>query len=311
MNLIFTKYFDKLFVKQWILGLGRVNIKEIIRSKTFNQDIKWFPLRTLDHFQADPFLLRTNDGKWNILFEDFGLEDFYGKLSVLTFDNNFNIVDQKILLDTKSHLSYPFIFEENNKIYVFPEASQSGKLSCYEYNPVNQSLIFIQEIINLPLLDSTILKHKDKYWLFGTLKGEYSYGKLHIFFSNDLLGPYYPHPENPVKNSSNGTRPAGNFFEVDGILYRPSQNCENKYGESITINKINIISELCFNEEPYMLIEINKKNQKNDKIHTIHTFNVLDDLIAVDGMQWTFSPLHQWKNYLRNRRYLKVKKMDI
>ena len=120
-----------------------------------------------------------------------------------------------------------------------------------------------------------------------------------------MLGPYVPHPENPVKDSSNGTRPAGNFIEVDGTFYRPSQNCENKYGESITINKINVLNELSFNEEPYMLITINKENQRKHKVHTIHTINALDDIIAVDGMKWIFSPFDQWKKYLRDRRYLK------
>jgi len=305
MYQILTKYFNKLFFKQWIIGLSNCDIKEIIRSKTFNQDIKWYPQTPLDHFYADPFLLKTGDGKLNILFEDFGLEDFYGNISVQTLDNEFNISNQKILLDTRSHLSYPFIFEENARIYVFPEASRSGKLSCYVYDYLNHSLNFVQEIINLPLLDSTILKHKDKYWLFGTLKGDSSSLELHIFISDNLLGPYIPHPENPVKQSSNGTRPAGNIVEVNGTYYRPSQNCENKYGESITINKINVLNELSFNEEPYMLITINKENQRKHKVHTIHTINALDDIIAVDGMKWIFSPFDQWKKYLRDRRYLK------
>lgn len=301
------KYFNKLFVKQWVIGIGNADIKQIIRSKSFNQNIKWLPVSALDHFHADPFLLRTDEGKLNILFEDFGLEEFYGKLSVMTIDENLNPVKEKVLLDTKSHLSYPFIFKEKNKIYVFPEASHSGKLSCYEYDQVNQSFTFVQEILNLPLLDSSILKLNDKYWLFGTLKGEFSHSKLYIFFSDNLFGPYVPHPENPVKSSANGSRPAGNFIEVDGVIYRPSQNCENIYGESITINKVDILDETHFSEEPYMDITIDKKNCGNTDIHAIHTINSIDNIITIDGIKWTFSPMYQWATYLRNRRILQLK----
>ena len=311
MNGFFSKITKRLYLKHWIIGLCHCNIEDVIRSKTFNQDIKWLKINSIDHYNADPFLLKTEDGSLNLFFEDFTLDDFYGKISVLKFDNAFNELNQKILLDTKSHLSYPFIFKENNKIYVFPEASHSGRLSCYEYDPLNQSLNFIKEIMSLPLLDSTILKQDNKYWLFGTLAGKYSNKKLYIYFSNNLLGPYTAHPGNPVKKSANSSRPAGNFIEVDGSIYRPSQNCENKYGESITINKINILDEFSFAEEYHMTISMNERKYFNEKIFTIHTLNVLDDIITVDGIKWTFSPKNQWKFFLRNRRYIQQLKTEL
>jgi hypothetical protein len=302
----FYKLFNKLFVKQWVIGIGVADIKNIIRNKSFDQNIKWLPVSALDHFHADPFLLKTDDGKLNILFEDFGHEEFYGKLSVMTLDSNFNKIKEKILLDTKSHLSYPFIFKENGKIFVFPEASHSGKLSCYEYDQLNQSFSFVQDIINLPLLDSSILKFDNKYWLFGTIKGKHSHSNLHIYFSDNLFGPYTPHPGNPVKSSANGSRPAGNFIEVDGVIYRPSQNCENMYGESITINRIESLDDTRFIETPYMDISIDRRSYRNKDIHAIHTLNSVDNFITIDGIKWIFSPTYQWATYLRNRRILQL-----
>ena len=109
----------------------------------------------------------------------------------MTVDNATIIrLNRKIVLDTKLHLSYPFIFKENDKIYIFPEAGHSGRLSCYEYDPVKQSLNFLKEILGLPLLDPTILKYKNKYWLFGTLIGKDSDNKLYIFFSNNFWALY-------------------------------------------------------------------------------------------------------------------------
>lgn len=291
-----SKYINKLYFKQWAIGFSRANIKDIIRTKTFNPDINWLPIKSFDQFYADPFVYKTRDGNFDILCEDYTFSDRYGKIALITIDETFKQIDHKIVLDTKSHLSYPFIFLENNKIYVFPEAGKSGQLSCYEYDPENKSLSFLQKIIELPLLDSTILKHDEKYWLFGTLRGSEANKKLNIYFSNTLLGPYTPHINNPVKTTLNGARPAGNFIEVDGVIYRPSQNSENRYGESITINKISVLNENDFVEEPYMTISMNKENICK---YGIHTINVVDDMIVVDGQEWTFSPLNQLKSFTR------------
>jgi len=220
----------------------------------------------------------------------------------LTVDKRFKQKNYTVLLDTKSHLSYPFAINENNKTYIFPESRKNGKLSCYEYDPVSESIHFLKDILDLPLCDSTILKKAGKYWIFGTLNENESEYKLHVFFSDNLLGPYVPHPSNPVKSGFNGTRSAGNFIEVDGMIYRPTQNCEKEYGESITINKVTELNELNVVEELYMTICINKRNMNNFGMHTIHTINAMDDLIVVDGIRWTFSPITGLKDFFINRR---------
>lgn len=299
-----SEIFKKLYFKQWVIGLVKDDIKEIIRTKTFHQEIKWLPVNSKTHFYADPFLLKSGDGTIDIFFEDFSIEEHYGNISLMTLDSNFNEIKRKILLDTKSHLSFPFVFSESNRIFILPESARKGRLSCYEYNSHDKSLHFLKDIINLPFYDSAILKRNGKYWLFGTLFENRTDYKLHIFYSDNLLGPYSPHKKNPVKSGLNGTRAAGNFIEVDGIIYRPAQNCENKYGESITVNKILEMNELNYSEEPYMTISIDERNMQEKNIRTIHTLNFHDDLIVVDGMKWTLSFTEQWKNFRRNRSLL-------
>jgi hypothetical protein len=308
MTMKISRYIEKLFFKGWIIGIFKADIKDIIRKRTFNPDISWLPVSTKNAYYADPFLLFSKEDILHILLEEFSFDNGYGKISLMKLDKSFNQVDYKVLLDTKSHISYPFIFVENNRTYIFPEAGRSGKLSCYEYDTVNESINFLQDIIDLPLCDSSILKQDDKYWIFGTISDidpvtdaitDY---KLHVFFSDSLLGPYVSHPNNPIKSGLNGTRQAGNFIEVDGIIYRPAQNCERLYGESITVNKITELNEINIAEEPYLDININRKNKSNLRMHTIHTINVLDDLIVVDGVKWTLSPLFQAKAYLNKKR---------
>lgn len=301
MNKIISKYIEKLFFKKWIIGIFRADIKDIIRSKSFNPDIKWLPIKSIDPYYADPFLISSKEGTYKILLEDFSFNENYGKISLMTLDARFKQVDFKLLLDTKSHLSYPFAYTENNRIYIFPEAGQSGKLSCYEYDPVNETIRFVMDILDLPLRDSTIIKQDGKYWIYGTMSENGTDYKLYVFFSDNLLGPYLSHPGNPIKSGLDGNRPAGNFIVIDGIIYRPTQNCQIEYGESMTINKVTELNEHNVAEEPYMTIRINKSNRFNHGMHTIHTINVMDDIIVVDGIKWTFSPIIQIVAFFRNR----------
>ena len=301
MERILSKYIEKLFFKKWIIGIFRADIKDIIRSKSFDPDIKWLPIKLIDSYYADPFLISSKEGTFKILLEDFSFNKNYGKISLMTLDARFKQVDFKLLLDTKSHLSYPFAYTENNRTYIFPEAGQSGKLSCYEYDPVNETIHFVMDILDLPLRDSTIIKRDGKYWIFGTLSENGTDYKLYVFFSDNLLGPYVSHPGNPIKSGLDGNRPAGNFIVIDRIIYRPTQNCQTVYGESMTINKVTELNEHNVVEEPYMTIKINKNNRFNFGMHTIHTINVMNDIIVVDGIKWTFSPIIQLQYFLKNR----------
>lgn len=277
---------------QWNIGFAKGDIHEIIRNKKNELCFKWLPAKGNSDSIADPFILKTPDGKLNVLYEDFSMIDAerYGKIFLSTLDADFNPVFDKEILDTLTHTSYPFLFEEGGKTYIIPETRQKSKVSCYEYDFENNNLINEQVIINnLPLLDSTIFKKDGKYWLFATL-GDYKFdhSKLYIYFSDSLFGPYKPHKNNPVKYDIDGTRPAGNFIVVDGEIYRPAQNCGKYYGKSLAINKVTELDEYSFKEEFYFEMTAHKNSEFNAGLHTL---NVIGDVIAVDGIKMVFSPI--------------------
>lgn len=280
---------EKLYLKQWTIGICQDNINDILRNKNFDPNIHWLNLKSFDKFDADPFFLVLSDETIDIIFEEYSFNKNYGNLSIMSLDKNYEELNRIPVLDTQSHLSYPFVYKENNKIYVFPESKETGNLSCYEFVPGQKSLVFIKTIIDLPLVDSTIIKQNNKYYIFSTLSINDNEYHLYVFFSDSLLGPYIAHQNNPVKEGLNGTRSAGNFIREDGILYRPAQNCQEQYGKSITIYKIIELNEIKIVEEPYMEICIN--NKKNKRINSIHTINIMDNIIVVDGENWSFRPI--------------------
>jgi hypothetical protein len=126
MSKILSKITDKLFFQRYILGICRSSIQEVIRTKDFNPDITWLPTRSFKIFRADPFFVQGGMGEIKILYEEFFLKEDYAAISLLTLDSEFNEISSKILLNTKSHLSFPFVFSEGGRIFVFPESSKSG-----------------------------------------------------------------------------------------------------------------------------------------------------------------------------------------
>ncbi len=295
---IFDKIADKMFRKQWNIGLAKIDVAELIRNKTFNPDFKWLPITTPDRFFADPFIFKSPDGNLNVIYEDFSVGDQYGKISLTSVDANFRPVFTKQMLDTRSHLSYPNVFIQNGKTYIMPEASKGGHVVWYEFDFITNSLINGKTLIqNLPLLDSTILEYNNKYWLFATKRGENSNSKLYIYYANSMNGPFIPHAGNPVKSSLNGSRPAGNFIKLDGEIYRPSQNCAEYYGKSVTINRITVLNEKEFKEEAVLDILPPQKSGFN---YGIHTINIVDDVIVIDALKRIFMPLEQIKIFFMN-----------
>ncbi len=282
-------------IMQWNIGFSRSDIHQIIRNKKCDLSFNWMPQRDNTSI-ADPFIFKGKDGKLNLLYESFSMSDpsKYGKIFLTGIDKNFQPNTAKQILDTKKHSSYPFIFIEDNIIYIIPETSALNKVSAWQFDQ-DQYILCNEKVLinNLPLLDATVFKHKDKYWLFATSAANgFDHRQLYIYYADSFFGDYKAHPKNPVKDNADGSRPAGNIIMVDGEMYRPAQNCSRYYGESITINKITCLTENDFEEEYYL----NIKPQKNSAFKNgIHTINVIDDVIVVDGIKMLFRPIKKWK----------------
>jgi hypothetical protein len=286
----------KCSVMQWGIGFCKANIADVIRNKALDVNFTWLDHSEKLQFIADPFIFRNGNNNINLLFEDFSVErDGFIGLKVL--DDQFNVINEKRVLERDSHLSYPFIFKENGITYIIPESHQQGKVFIYEYNFLTDELDNGKVLVDLPLLDATIVKKNDIYWLFANYgDGVDDNNKLFIYYSDELCGRYKPHKLNPVRDNLDGTRPAGTFIEVDGILYRPSQNCGRYYGKSITISEIIKLTPEEFEERHYCELSANNKSPYAAGLHTI---NVLDNIIVIDGVKLLFMPWTKTRLFLK------------
>ncbi len=292
-----TKYLSKFYFKQWTIGIAEESIHNIIRNKKQQIDFKWLMTGNKMQSYADPFVtFNPQNNEVVILAEQFTTGQFNGKIAAINYTKEQGFAEAVTIISNGSHLSYPLVYSENGKSYIIAENAYNHQLNAYEYNPETKEVGKNVVISDKPLIDATILKKDGKYWLFASMLGEGVFDELDIYMSDSLLGPYEPHQLNPVKKNLNGSRPAGSFIEVDGAIYRPSQNCKAYYGHSITIHKLSKLSLTEFEEEEYMQIDADKYQEFNLGVHTI---NGTGNYLVVDAQKGHFQPIQQIIRFFR------------
>lgn len=284
---------------QWGIGICNGDVAAVVRNQTIPRSITWLPLRHSLHFMADPFVFRSKKGNIILLYEEFSAE-VNGTIVLLELDQQFNKLQEKTIYATGKHLSYPLITQKNGSVYVMPENHQQQKLSRFRLD--EQTWEFTDEtslISGIPLLDATPLFHNSLYWLFATSgDGINDNNALHLYYAESEEGPYQAHAGNPVKNHLDGSRPAGSIIEYEGQLYRPTQNCGEYYGKSITMQRITELNTERFSEEPVFDIHPDPNGPFPSGLHTI---NSADGILVIDGIRFVFKPWLKFKMALRNK----------
>jgi hypothetical protein len=272
-NLAFSKIKSRMFYEQWFLAFKQINEKK----ESYNI-IK----PPLDRFYADPFIFKK-DNKTYIFFEEFIYSKGKGDISVLEIDSRTNKCTKPIcILDKPYHLSYPFIFEWEEEVYMIPETSENKTIEMYKSVDFPHKWELEKVLIDeINAVDATIIYHNKKFWMFANVfvDGSSSLDELHIFQSDNLLGEWESHKMNPVVSSASSARPAGKIFIKDGKLIRPSQDCSFSYGYSVKFSEISKLTEDQYSEK--LIDELNPTWLKNNK--GTHTFNFNEDYEVIDG----------------------------
>ncbi|NHM29284.1 glycoside hydrolase family 68 protein [Neobacillus terrae] len=272
-NLGLEKIKSRISNEQWFLALKKIN------GKTEDYTIIKPPL---DRFYADPFIMKK-DNKTYIFFEELIYRKGKGDISVLEIDPETNSYSTPVtVLEKPYHLSYPFLYEWEDDIYMIPETS--GNRTIELYKAINFPYEWELEkvlIEDINAVDATVIHYNKKFWMFANvfIDGSSSLDELYIFYSDSLFGGWKPHKMNPVVSNASSARPAGNIFVKGGKLIRPSQNCSFSYGYSVKFNEIVDLSEEAYSEK--LLSEMEPDWYKNNK--GTHTYNFNDEYEVIDG----------------------------
>jgi hypothetical protein len=272
----------QFFENQWVL---LYDLSDTV-STSFWRFKKIVPPR--DRFWADPHVFFRDD-IYYIFFEEYLLKKKIGHISLIEMQQSGEYSKPVVVLKEPFHLSYPQVFEHNGTLFMIPETQSAYRINLYECTGFPTEWKLKKTLIDsVEAADSTILFHKNKWWLFtsiGEPKGTTDYKELYLYYSDNLLSDTWnSHPLNPIVSDIRIARPGGKIIQENDRLYRPSQCCIGGYGYGINFNEIVTLTENDYQERDIGFIE----PLWDRKLKGVHTFCHEDRLTLIDGYYQKF-----------------------
>lgn len=205
-------------------------------------------------------------------------------------------------------MSYPFIFKKDDRWYMIPETNQAKQLILYAADDFPfrwkryKALLDGKECVdtNVVDIDSTL-------FLITYEKG--TPNKLVIY---KIENGFNLKKQNEIKDSDNQRRGAGQIVIDGGSFIRPSQNCKNRYGESVVFNRIPGDLTGDYHEEKtgeLKIEDISVAGIKQTSILGVHTVSYSNDYQFIDYFYKSikFRNIFSKKFLIRCKKHLKIK----
>jgi hypothetical protein len=252
------------------------------------ESLEWSTFKSLnpplDRYWADPFVI-TREGRYFTFIEEKMYQTGLGRIACLELDANGDLLSNQTVLERPYHLSYPFLFEYHDQLYMLPESAQNGTLELYRCKHFPDKWEFVKNLMSdVYAVDATLVDYQGKWWLFTNMKqGENSSSldSLFLFWADiPLADTWTPHPLNPVVVDRRAARPAGNIFSHNGSLIHPSQDCSVRYGYALNFNRITKLNDTEYEE----VRDVRMEPPKGKNILATHTFNKAGDMVTIDAV---------------------------
>jgi Formyl transferase len=259
-------------VDEWNVGLIQAPLTAFA-DPAFQFQPDWSGYSEPQQMIADPFLVPGANPP-RILVEEYSWHTGVGRISELRGEtgsanaSNYNTITP--LIDEGIHMSYPFPVEHEGALYVFPECSASRSVRCYKLDAAtgtwNRQGTLLDDV---DAADATLFHDGSRWWMFYSGTEGHAKWSLYVWSAPDLIGPWTPHPGNPVKTDVSSSRPGGNMFWHEGHIYRPAQDASRCYGGALALNRIDVLDDLRFEETVVRRFEPDPSWPYPDGLHTL------------------------------------------
>lgn len=273
----------------WEIGIIEKSITEFLLDDFFNEiNIINTPK---SYFLADPFWSK-NCGTNKLYCEQFNFKTQKGVISEVEINEDYKLVNKKVLLELNTHLSFPFILEIDNSTYLIPENADNGNLKLWDLKKMESKTLKKGNIV-----DPVIFENNGIWYLFCSILDSTENKTCHLYFTrNKELQQWKTHPCSPIQKTINGSRMAGSIIQSNEKLYRIAQNCEKEYGGGLSIYEITELSNTSYHEKFQKTI-YPPKGYKG-----IHTLNTFGNRTLVDLKKQRFSILKPFQRF--KKKYL-------
>ena len=268
---------SRFSIDQWVIMTARGADFRNLRWEDFTPLIP-----EKDRYWGDPFVLKR-DGRHFVFVEEKMYATGRGHIACLELDESGRIASKRVALQREYHLSYPFLFERGEELFMIPETAANRTVELYwcERFPDRWTLVKVLKR-DVYAVDATLLEDEGGAWLFANVKepGGSSLNALHLFRGqNPLTDEWLPHPLNPIVRDIGSARPAGRIFREGGEWIRPAQDSRKRYGHALTFNRITRLDESGYSEE-----RVAGFAPSGGQIRATHTFNQSEDLTVIDAV---------------------------
>lgn len=230
---------------------------------------------------ADPFPVQHDDGWW-LFVEEVRPGEARGVISVIPIDSSGRADAPRAVLEAPHHLSYPFVFAWQGERWLIPESADARRLDLWR--AVEWPWRWERErtlLDGVRAFDATLVEMSGRWHLFASIETRAALGfdELHAFEAESPLGPFTPHPANPLLRDVRAARPAGRMLADARGWLRPAQDCSRRYGGATVLRRIERFDERGLVEQTERRID-----PWADDVAATHTWNRAGRLVVVDAV---------------------------
>lgn len=218
---------------------------------------------------ADPNLI-TVDGVTYCMAERYTHANSKGHIVCFRFSEDGRPTEPKLVINGEHHLSYPFAFEWDGAVHLAVESAHEQCIKVFRATSFPLHWTEVARFLeNRRAYDPTLLEHEGLWYLFVAIDecGGGANDELFLFSAETPLGPWKPHPGNPVVSDVRAARPAGSLYRNGDKLYRPTQDCSRRYGRAINICEVTELSPTAYSQRIIGRIDSGRAGQLGS--HTI------------------------------------------
>jgi hypothetical protein len=273
-----------LTLEQGCIGWAEIGIARFLEAPR-EAAFHWLKPRQRAALLADPFGLEE-EGRLTVLAEQ--LSPGHTKGQLVRIQPDASDARPAILLERPFHQSYPFMVEDDGRRYVVPEQSESGALAFYPLEPNGCLGAPASLLQGLDAIDPTFLHHDGRWWLFCARRSAGANRALHLYSADRLLGPYRPHPQNPIVTEPAHARPAGRIIRLGPRLLRPAQDCSAGACAAITLCEIDTLTTRTYAEHPVQTLQPN--DIRDGQAESVHRLDHTAHFVLIDIRRRAFAP---------------------
>lgn len=271
----------------WNIGLVPQSAEDIARNG-LTHPVQWLPRGRLWTFLADPFVLPEGNGTYRLFAERMDYVKGRGSIwsGVIQPEAGRQWVSLAPLLEADAHMSFPFAYTHQGQDHLLCETWETGGASLYARDAGGWRFKQMLAPGGITVVDAALHHDGERWWLFCCHPGRRPMENLYLYHAPDPIGPWCPHPANPVVRDRAGARPAGPLFRtVDGLM-RPSQDCSITYGGALTIKRVVDLTPTTYREEVVRRIAPVRPYSWG-----LHHLCPAGDFTLIDGKAWRMHPL--------------------